>query len=1170
MKNRILFLLAVLLFTASLLRPYQALSQSLGNNILEQGDFEIDYYNKGTTLNPIYVPLYGYRIPQSEDWLAASVGLFVRQSTPDVDFSNTAPYPNNMACTNNNPIISCSGWFKTINWSNYGWRELYPGCVVSSVGSSDYFHLHGNDNKCNWNNIIDFRKPAEGEGYAGILLTQNITSNVNLWKEYIEIHLPKLKIGTYHVSFRISKARENSNIPEAPITNHKINEIGAYFSKELLTQDNKSSTFNNGAHPTSSNPFINSGTGYTLTSGMADDNGEGGWQTVQGDLIITSDEQYEYLTIGHFNGNLWSHVDPSAIADDYIKMYYFIDDVQIQRYIDCNYDIDISKEDCVVDPESELIGTKYHVTITNNGSVCDEYNAYRLFQKGGEGYDNSEGEWKRCTDVTRTGLNSFDFTLNYNNIDIGKKVGLKIELYHENSSFDLTPLSEKTFEFVKTECCDCSQHGFNMEIDEQTRTSSEAGCCVVFKLSGTDDPSNPNCKLNKINIYCEYNGTKALLTTINPSSGKHITLPVVTSTICNIPSEFISNELNAKLIAFTAEFVLADGKICPVNLNRTLYCACSCDALPKTVLQLVPHDDNSNESNPDCCYDILLSLPENGCKFVFKSISIDLPTINVANLKLAGKITQNGNWEASSTPENIHRINFNYRENGTLIDHFVLDPSTNSARLGVIGTICIPKGTPYTKAKTSFRMYTVGGTELTDCPIDTIDLQCKHDCCDDNIFELIVSPCGEGTGCGEDQCVVSGKINLYTYDECPGDPFTFYSISPSHVLKYQIPNDGIITQYQFNNIGCLNKGKSRIETLKLYKGWDDPTPCVITDTIYCPMEDEVPPCSPDCNGENGGPNVAWIPKTLGPMALPNCPNCEFTAEYSYRTNTCQPDPLQEIQVTKFSTNSTDLPNKTACAACNMSAAAIYQLVLKEAVFQNAMGFIPMYFNGQCYDSWRVVQASCWVDYIDYLWSESGVVVYEPCQNSACCYIGITVCRISSPPNKFISITPNGTVSGGNDCIGTTKDVYDPSGLGIPHENPNGTVSYGTTVTLPCLDRCDWLNFSDAQYNNSNYYGKVSYNDLDFQLINPGNKLKLNVTVIKDLLDCYIYSNLKTDNCFIRINNILGQPLFNNKYNLSKGMNNYKFNLDNFSSGSYLIQLTVDGVVQSSEKFLIVK
>jgi hypothetical protein len=36
------------------------------------------------------------------------------------------------------------------------------------------------------------------------------------------------------------------------------------------------------------------------------------------------------------------------------------------------------------------------------------------------------------------------------------------------------------------------------------------------------------------------------------------------------------------------------------------------------------------------------------------------------------------------------------------------------------------------------------------------------------------------------------------------------------------------------------------------------------------------------------------------------------------------------------------------------------------------------------------------------------------------------------------------------------------------------------------------------------------------------------------------------------------------------MNNFKINLDDFNSGTYLIQLTVDNVMQSSEKFIIVK
>jgi hypothetical protein len=368
----------------------------------------------------------------------------------------------------------------------------------------------------------------------------------------------------------------------------------------------------------------------------------------------------------------------------------------------------------------------------------------------------------------------------------------------------------------------------------------------------------------------------------------------------------------------------------------------------------------------------------------------------------------------------------------------------------------------------------------------------------------------------------------------------------------------------------LNKGESRFDTLKLYKDYNDTVPCVIIKHIYCELEDTVKSCTPDCD------SVKWKTKTLASMPLPNCPDCWLSAVYSYRKNTCTDK--QEIQVLSFTTQSA-VTNHTACSLCNMSADVIYKLALKRAIFGNGTGFDPkpsdpLPFPGNCYNTWRVIQASCWIDYIDYFWHpDSSVVIYKPCDSTECCSIGLTVCRISADPpaHDYISITPNGTPSGGDSCLSHTRKVYDPAGLGFPHVNPDGSVSYGIKFTLlPCQDRCEWLNISDSEFNNYEYYGKVSFNDLDFQTINPGDELKLNIIVKKDFLDCYILSNIKTENCNIAIYNILGQPLINSIYNLKKGINDFSLNIDNLNSGMYIIQVNVDGIIQKTEKFIIVK
>ena len=169
----------------------------------------------------------------------------------------------------------------------------------------------------------------------------------------------------------------------------------------------------------------------------------------------------------------------------------------------------------------------------------------------------------------------------------------------------------------------------------------------------------------------------------------------------------------------------------------------------------------------------------------------------------------------------------------------------------------------------------------------------------------------------------------------------------------------------------------------------------------------------------------------------------------------------------------------------------------------------------------------------------------------------------------VTIDTLGGVSGGDNCVGQTQEVYNPLGFGSPIYDPNGTVSYNTTMTLPCQDKCSWLyDLSDEHY--EGIYGKESAKNIDYQPINTNSEINMNLIVKNDILDCNVFSNFRSNNCIISIYNLLGQLIENRYYNLSKGMNNYRINTDNYNSGLYLIQLSVDGMMKSADKFIIVK
>jgi hypothetical protein len=704
--------------------------------------------------------------------------------------------------------------------------------------------------------------------------------------------------------------------------------------------------------------------------------------------------------------------------------------------------------------------------------------------------------------------------------------------------------------------CHCDDYNSNFNVVYKPKTQQSDLCCLTFSFNFNSKMGD--CCIQKVEIFDKINNTDVLIHTWDNTYMQPI--PFGDFDYCDV------NLLNriGQTVTFTLKYTLIDGRSCSTTKSIEIRCPEPCAQWQNADPTIVFVPDINNAESDKCCYDIYIYNPNN-VALVFNHIRFELSkpiaysifASDNISIKL-NDVNNNPNKWYANLPTLPSLITFGqYKDDRTSIIITNLPANMAESDKIKIGSICIPKDAGSVIVTTSWGY----GPEY--CQMGSpFELQCDTACCKEELFELTVSPGGDGTICGEDQCVITGKIKMPDVLNCNGGPFTRYSINNS--FKYTIPTDGIITQYQFNSIGCLNKGESRIETLKLYKGMDDQNPCVITKNVYCPFETVVESCTPDCQ------SVAWHKGgTIPARELPNCPNCSLSVEYSYRTNNCPPhniEPLQEIQIDKITVES---KNNADCSAC-MSDEDLYKLALKRAIFDGGTGFQPQPSVYGCYDTWRVVQASCWVHYKDYLFQPAGgVVVYEPCANTECCSIGLTVCRIDADPNDYISITSNGTITGGNSCTGTKK-VYDPSGFGTPIYNTNGPVSYNTTMTLPCQDRCDWLNIDDSQFNNYEYYGKESYNDFDFQLINPGDELKLNITVKKDLLDCYIFSNIKTENCNIAIYNILGQSLINNSYNLKKGMNDFSLNIDDLNSGMYIIQVNVDGIVQRTEKFIILK
>lgn len=454
--------------------------------------------------------------------------------------------------------------------------------------------------------------------------------------------------------------------------------------------------------------------------------------------------------------------------------------------------------------------------------------------------------------------------------------------------------------------------------------------------------------------------------------------------------------------------------------------------------------------------------------------------------------------------------------------------------------------------------------------------------CEMEKLELTLTSGGQGTGCDEDNCVISGHLNISDFNNCSENPYTHYSIEPNS-LKFPIPENGDITNHLLNLFGCLEKGDFKEITIKIYKGSGDINPCIETKSVFCPLADIIPPCNPDCA------EVEWEAEPFSSQfSLPGCPDCVVSAKVVFRRNTCNEEPTQEIQVLSFSTHVLN-KNLTACSNCNYTPEEIYKIIIKRAIFQNKIGFQPILVNEEtqkCYNTWRVVNYSCWAEYDlpqHIAFSPDGDVTpikeFSPCEGSECCTIGLEVCRFRIPIDENnpdlgyiekISVETIGYGTGGETCTGFTKEVINPIGFGVPRLGDQGQISYYEMMDVPCADKCTWLNINDEEFNLGDDFGKISLPEKQNELWNDKRDFTIRTSINDDLLNLHISSKIKSNQCSVTIYNIYGQEVLEQKFDISIGSSYQSFNISYLNSGLYIYRLTINGSIQYSNKFIIVK
>ncbi|MBX3045046.1 MAG: T9SS type A sorting domain-containing protein [Candidatus Kapabacteria bacterium] len=433
-------------------------------------------------------------------------------------------------------------------------------------------------------------------------------------------------------------------------------------------------------------------------------------------------------------------------------------------------------------------------------------------------------------------------------------------------------------------------------------------------------------------------------------------------------------------------------------------------------------------------------------------------------------------------------------------------------------------------------------------------------------FEVTVTEGTAESPCGEDKCEVNANINIPEFYDC----YRSYSLN-SIPGKTLLPQNGIVTNYTYSPFNCLEKGEYRADTLYLYRGINDTTPCRIIKSLYCNIELNPEQCEDDCD------SVEWDKRSLN-LDIDECPNCKVFARYQTRQNTC--NDKQDIQIEYFI--SYGYPDSTACDLCTVSTDEIQKRILLKAILQNSMGFDPEDADGSCDSTWRVVQSSCWATYIksygiNIISNDTLPRQYEitvPCDSSECCYVGLVVCRFSDPPNPdYISVD---TISGGStlitDCqLSQHYFLRGPfvGGGGGGAGSPGSASFHFKLDSANCINRCDWM-FGISE---NSYSGKQATEDNMYEMRNISISDDVNLMMFNysDIIHFEIISGIP-DSKEIKFSlfSIQGQELISNTDKLNKGKNYYQLPVQTLISGVYFVNIMIDGIYHKTEKVIIIR
>jgi hypothetical protein len=438
-------------------------------------------------------------------------------------------------------------------------------------------------------------------------------------------------------------------------------------------------------------------------------------------------------------------------------------------------------------------------------------------------------------------------------------------------------------------------------------------------------------------------------------------------------------------------------------------------------------------------------------------------------------------------------------------------------------------------------------------------LLCDCDCAGAQSF--FTAEAVADTNCDDTECGIVFNIDMNQLDPCYTS-FMLRDSATGNALVSSSPIGQLPAEVSQLNT-CLDKADYKAVTLvlKTNSGFT----CSITASAFCPVEEADPStaCVPDCPQD-----TFEIQETLV-MTPKMCEDCKVFISYSTRISCNGDKDIQILGLHKVSTT------PGACAACDEK--DIHLEAIHFIVNQNEMEFdMPTGIN-ECDTLFRVSQANCWGHYIKYETVKIGghevirsTIVNVPCA-SGCCVRRVRVCR---KLNK-LEIEPLPTPLGQAETC-TPDGVYDrlPSGdILVPR-------SGGCHYTCDYLADLDKLNdILDGDWSDDD--GPIDVSDPNLYrsaLPSPDNIQQDEIvnsgtfaishdenTVLVD------FKNMTgSQNVQVAVYTVAGQLVQMQESTIAQSSETIHLQLPVVASGTYLVAVSVNGKVVTTETITIVK